>query len=44
MFAALPSQKILSGWQMKLSLDKVAQINLGVKYAKTFKISSINHI
>ena len=36
-FDAMPLQKTLSGWQMKLSLDKVAQIDLGVKYAKLVK-------
>ena len=31
-FDALPSQKTLLGWQMELSLVKIAQIVLGVKY------------
>ena len=44
MFDALPSQKTLSGWQMELSLDEVAQMVLGVKYAKNCKIQRVNHI
>ena len=44
-FEALHSQKALSSWQMKLSLDKVAQIVLGVKYAKYSKIQRlISHV
>ena len=44
MSSLMPSLKMLSGWQMKLFLDKVAQTVLWVKYAKTCKICNINHI
>ena len=37
-------KKLLCGWQMELSLDKVAQIVVGVKYAKIRKIQRVNHI
>ena len=37
-------KKTLNGWQMELSLDKVAQMVLGVKYAKNRKIQRENHI
>ena len=43
-FDAVPSQKTLSGWQMELSLDKVAQIVPGVKYSKNGKIQKVNHM
>ena len=36
-FDALPSQKTLSGWKMELTLDRVAQMVLGAKYAKNHK-------
>ena len=37
-------KKTLSAWKMELSLAKVAQIVLGVKYAKSYKIKRVNHI
>ena len=40
----MPSQKTLSGWQMELTLNKSAQIVMGVKYAKDCKIQRVNHI
>ena len=37
-------KKLLSGWQMELFLGKIAYIVLGVKYAKSRKIHSVNNI